>query len=155
MQGFPPVLGGINSERAGNKRERTPDQFPTLTPCPACGFVAAPQPIAPMHTDAKLTLGAAFLAGLQPHARCLRGKRMGPVKVEPCGYHAALDLECLIWTRGAQFPCWRLASRLKCPRCGGTALDLAWWPGEAPAARARRDLYQCVMAVEARRTAGR
>ena len=75
--------------------------------------------------EASQTLGAAFLAGLQPHARCLRGRRIGPVKVQPCGYDAMLDLESLIWTRGAQFPCWRLYQRLKCPRCGGTSVELA------------------------------
>ena len=96
--------------------------------------------------EASQTLGAAFLAGLRPHVRCLRGKRMGPVKVEPCGYATELDLESLIWTRGAKYPCWRLASRLKCPRCGGTAVELAWLPGGSPAARAGRDLYQCLVA---------
>ena len=49
--------------------------------------------------EASQTLGAAFLAGLRPHVRCLRGKRMGPVKVEPCGHATELDLESLIWTR--------------------------------------------------------
>jgi hypothetical protein len=71
---------------------------------------------------------------------------MGPVKVEPCGYATELDLESLIWTRGAKYPCWRLASRLKCPRCGGTAVEVAWLPGGSPAVRAGRDLYQCVVA---------
>jgi hypothetical protein len=33
--------------------------------------------------EASQTLGTAFLAGLQPHAHCRRGKRMGIVKVEP------------------------------------------------------------------------
>ena len=97
--------------------------------------------------EASQTLGAAFLAGLRPHVRCLRGKRMGPVKVEPCGYATELDLESLIWTRGAKYPCWRLTSRLKCPRCGGMAVELAWLPGGSPAARASRDLYQCVVAA--------
>lgn len=98
------------------------------------------------YSPAMETLGAAFLAGLQPHARCLRGKRMGPVKVEPCGYAAALDLESLIWTRGAKYPRWRLAQRLRCPRCGGMAVDLSWLPCASRADRARQDLYQCVVA---------
>ncbi len=97
--------------------------------------------------EASQTLGAAFLAGLRPHARCLRGKRSGPVKREPCGYSAELDLESLIWTRGARFPCWRLPQFLKCPRCGGTAVSLSWLPGASPAQRAARDLYQCVVAA--------
>lgn len=97
--------------------------------------------------EASQTLGAAFLAGLRPHARCQRGKRSGPVKQEPCGYAATLDLESLIWTRGAKFPCWRLAQRLRCPRCGGMSVELAWLPGSSPAARAGRDLYQCTVAA--------
>lgn len=97
--------------------------------------------------EASQTLGAAFLAGLQPQAQCRRGKRIGPVKVEPCGYRALLDLESLIWTRGAKFPCWKLVSRLKCPRCGGTNLEVYWLPGASPAARAASDLVQCAVAA--------
>lgn len=96
-----------------------------------------------------VTLGEAYLGGLRPYARCLRGKRSGPVKIVPCGYDAALHLESLIWTRGAKFPCWRLASRMKCPRCGGTAVQIDWMPGTSPGARAARDLYQCVVARDA------
>jgi hypothetical protein len=97
--------------------------------------------------EASQTLGAAYLAGLQPHVRCLRGRRMGPTKVEPCGYDALLGLESLIWMRGAKYPCWRLSQRLKCTRCGGTAVELAWFPGPSPAIRAGRDLYQCAVAA--------
>lgn len=100
-------------------------------------------PIVLMLIDAAQTLGEAFLAGLYPHARCLRGKRMGPVKVQPCGYDTPLSLETLIWTRGAAFPCWKVRHRLKCPRCGGIAIEVAWMPGASPGARAGRDLYQC------------
>jgi len=97
--------------------------------------------------EASQTLGAAFLAGYRPHVRCLRGDRRGPVKIEPCGYDAILNLESLIWTRGAKFPCWRLVQRLKCPRCGGTAVELAWLPGGSRAERAAKDLYQCKVAA--------
>jgi hypothetical protein len=98
--------------------------------------------------EASQTLGAAFLAGLQPHARCQRGKRIGPVKVEACGYSAALDLETLIWAKGAKYPCWRLAQqRLRCPRCGGLSVEVAWQPGGSPVGRAARDLYQCQIAA--------
>ncbi|MEY4967238.1 MAG: hypothetical protein RL274_2821 [Pseudomonadota bacterium] len=96
--------------------------------------------------EASQTLGAAFLAGLRPHVRCLPGKRMGPVKVEPCGYATKLHLESLIWTHGPKYPCWRLASRLRCPRCGGTVVEMTRLPGGLLPARARRDLYQCVVA---------
>lgn len=98
--------------------------------------------------EASQTLGAAFLAGLQPHARCRRGRRIGPAKVEPCGYDAALDLETLIWAKGAKYPCWRLSQqRLRCPRCGGLSVDVAWLPTASPAARMARDLYQCNVAA--------
>jgi hypothetical protein len=95
--------------------------------------------------EASQTLGAAYLAGLQPHAKYQCRNRMEIVKVEPCGYDAMLDLESLIWTRGAKYPCWRLAQRLKCPRCGGMSIEVAWVPGASPAARRSRDLYQCVV----------
>lgn len=96
-----------------------------------------------MVVEASKTLADAWLEGLNPHVRCQRGRRMGPVKVEPCGYDAPLSLETLLWTRGARFPLWRLETRLKCPRCGGTAVTVAWIPGGSPGARAGRDLYQC------------
>jgi hypothetical protein len=95
--------------------------------------------------EAGQTLGAAFLAGLQPHAHCLRGKRSaGPVKIEPCGCDAVLDLESLIWMRGAKFPCWRLSHRLRCPRCGGMGVEFVWLPAPSPAVRAGRDLFPAV-----------
>jgi hypothetical protein len=100
--------------------------------------------------EASQTLGAAYLDGLRPHVYCLRGKRQGPVKVQPCGFHTDLHLESLIWTRGAKFPCWKLSQRLKCPRCGGTSVEVSWQPGSSHAARAGRDLYQC--AIAARKT---
>lgn len=92
------------------------------------------------------TLGEAFLEGLQPHVHCLRDGR-SPAKIEPCQYSADLDLESLIWTRGAKFPCWRLRQRLRCPRCGGMAVDVSWYQTFSPAERARRDLFQCVAAA--------
>lgn len=97
------------------------------------------------------TLGHAWLEGLRPHFRCQRGKRIGVAKVEPCGYAAEISLETLIWTRGAKFPLWRLPSRIKCPRCGGTSVEVAWMPGGSPAARAGRDLYQCKVACDGAR----
>jgi hypothetical protein len=93
----------------------------------------------------EMLLGEAFLGGLSPHVRCLRSKRLGPVKIEPCGYGADLDLESLIWTRGAKFPCWRLSQRLRCPRCGGLSVELGWAPTAERATRARQDLYQCAL----------
>jgi hypothetical protein len=97
--------------------------------------------------EASQTLGAAYLAGLRPHVTCLRGSRIGPTKVQACGYRADLDLESLIWTRGAKFPCWRLQQRLRCPRCGGMSIEVRWLPGPSVSARASRDLYQCAIAA--------
>lgn len=97
--------------------------------------------------EASQTLGAAFLAGLRLHVRCQRGKRMGPVKVEACGYDTELHLESVIWAKGAKYPCWRLQGRLRCPRCGGLAIEIGWLPGGSPGARAGQDLYQCAVAA--------
>jgi hypothetical protein len=71
---------------------------------------------------------------------CLRAKRMGPVKVQPCGYRATLHLESLIWTRGAKFPCWKLPQRLRCPRCGGLNVEIYWTPGPSPEAGGARSV---------------
>lgn len=79
------------------------------------------------------------MAGYRPHAQCQRGSRIGPVKVEKCGYRYELDFETLIWAKGAAYPCWKLArKRLKCPRCGGLAVEVVWLPGPPTAARAAR-----------------
>lgn len=78
------------------------------------------------------TLADAWLAGVRPVVACKRGKRAGPVKIEPCGYRAELSLETLLWTRGPGFPIWRLASRLMCPRCGWRSVGVAWMPGPPP-----------------------
>jgi len=59
--------------------------------------------------ESNKTLADAWLRGLIPRVRCLRGPRNGPAKIERCGYTAELSLETLIWTRGARFPCRRLA----------------------------------------------
>lgn len=97
--------------------------------------------------EASQTLGAAFLAGLTPYATCQRGGRRGPVKIEPCGYSAPLDLETLLWKCGARYPAWRLQRFLKCPRCGGTSIEVAWQPGSSRATRRARDLMQCAEAA--------
>ncbi len=80
----------------------------------------------------KWTLGDAWIAGLVPRARCLRGERNGPAKIEPCGYSSRLSLFTLIWTRGARFPCWKLSQRLKCPRCGWAKTEVGWFPEASP-----------------------
>ena len=55
------------------------------------------------YIEASQTLDAAFLEGLRPWPTCLREKRMGPVKAEPCRYKAQLHLETLIWAKGARY----------------------------------------------------
>ena len=101
--------------------------------------------------EASQTLGGAFLAGFDLRAICQRGTHRGPVKIEPCGYAANLHLETLIWAKGAKYPCWRLINgRLRCPRCGGLSVELAWLPPVSPnagAARSARDLHQCQVAA--------
>lgn len=98
--------------------------------------------------EASQTLGGAFLAGFNLRAICLRGGYRGPVRIEPCGYAANLDMETLIWAKGAKYPCWRLMNgRLRCPRCGGVSVELAWMPNASPDSRAARDLYQCKVAA--------
>lgn len=89
------------------------------------------------------TLGEAWLWGYSPHVRCNRGKRIGPVKVEPCGYTADLDLATLLWAKGARYPVSRLSQRLKCPRCGGRSITLAWLPTGNAVQRRGQQFYQC------------
>jgi hypothetical protein len=98
---------------------------------------------------ASQTLGAAYLAGLRPVVRCLRGSRIGPVKVEKCGYSAELDLETLMWKCGTKYPTYRLQRFLKCPHCGGQSIEVSWEPGQPPAAHEAHQMYQ------AREAAGR
>jgi len=45
-------------------------------------------------------------------------------RVRECKQSAELDLETLVWTRGAAFPLARLESRLKCPRCGSRRVTI-------------------------------
>ena len=100
--------------------------------------------------EASKTLADAWLRGLVPHVRCLRGPRSGPAKIERCGYTAPLSLETLIWTRGARFPCWRLATRLKCPCCGGVSVEVDWLPSLSPMDRGATRFYECERVVRAR-----
>ncbi len=96
------------------------------------------------------TLADAWLRGLIPHVRCLRGPRNGPVKIEKCGYTAPLSLETLLWTRGARFPCWRLATRLKCPCCGGVSVEVYWQESPERMDRSATKFYECEKAARRR-----
>jgi DNA-directed RNA polymerase subunit RPC12/RpoP len=69
-------------------------------------------------------LGEALGAGWRITARCAWGKQEAMVRTRECVYRHELDLETLVWTRGATYPLARLESRLKCPRCGSRRVAL-------------------------------
>jgi hypothetical protein len=70
------------------------------------------------------TLCEAKANGWRITARCAWGRRQGMKSVRECLSRYELDLETLIWTRGAEFPLSMLAERLKCPRCGSRRVVL-------------------------------
>src|SRR5476649_1724691 len=70
------------------------------------------------------TLGDAYAARCGIRMRCIRGHHRGIVKIEPCGFEAALSMETLVCTRGRRFPLSLLASRLRCPNCGESRVEL-------------------------------
>jgi len=72
------------------------------------------------------TLGDAFSAGWRIKVRCAWGPRDGMKRVRECVFGGELDLQTLIWTRGAAFPLTMLESRLKCPRCGSRRVRVAF-----------------------------
>jgi hypothetical protein len=56
--------------------------------------------------------------------RCAWSRRDGMKTIRQCKECLALDLDTLIWTRGAAFPVSMLEGRLKCPRCGSRRVVL-------------------------------
>jgi hypothetical protein len=70
------------------------------------------------------TLGEARDGGMKITARCAWGRREGMKSVRECKASIRLDLETLVWTRGAAFPISMLEGRLKCPRCGSRRVVL-------------------------------
>ena len=70
------------------------------------------------------TLGDARDNGWRITARCGFGQRDGMKRIRECKASIQLDLDTLIWTRGAAFPVSMLESRLKCPRCGSRRVML-------------------------------
>jgi hypothetical protein len=70
------------------------------------------------------TLGEAKAHEWRIIARCAFGKRESIKSTRNCVYRYELDLDTLIWTRGATFPLSMLADRLKCPRCGSRKIAL-------------------------------
>ena len=83
------------------------------------------------------TLGEARDGGWKITARCAFGKREAMKSIRECVYRYPLDLETLVWTRGAAFPISLLSERLKCPRCGSRRVALLFdLPGQPAAQRA-------------------
>jgi hypothetical protein len=70
------------------------------------------------------TLGEARDNGWRITARCGFGQREAMKRIRECKASIELDLDTLIWTRGAAFPVSMLESRLKCPRCGSRRVVL-------------------------------
>lgn len=70
------------------------------------------------------TVGEAYQLGWSVIARCASGRREAMKSQRECSKRCTLDLETLVWTRGAAFPLSRLESRLKCPRCGSRKVAL-------------------------------
>jgi hypothetical protein len=83
------------------------------------------------------TLGEAKAHGWRITARCALGKQVGMHRFRECIYRYQLDLETLIWTRGAAFPVSMLAEGLRCPQCGSRRVALVYnLPGSPIAKRA-------------------
>jgi hypothetical protein len=70
------------------------------------------------------TLNQAWQLGWRLKVRCGRGRRDTMKSTRECVGTPELDLETLVWTRGADFPIARLESRMKCPRCGSRRVVL-------------------------------
>jgi DNA-directed RNA polymerase subunit RPC12/RpoP len=83
------------------------------------------------------TLREAKAHGWRITARGGLGKQVGMHRFRECVARYELDLDTLIWTRGAEFPLSMLAERLKCPRCGSRRVVLLFnRPSEPSSKRA-------------------
>jgi hypothetical protein len=82
------------------------------------------------------SIGEAHRLGWRLRVRCAWGKQTGMKRHRECVAGAELDMETLVWTRGADFPLARLESRLKCPRCGSRRVALLFEVPSQPAAAA-------------------
>jgi|GEM_PF-681843 len=74
------------------------------------------------------TIGEAFSLGWRLKARCAYGKREGLKSIRECTWTYDLDMLTLVTTRGRDFPLARLASRLRCPRCGSRRVAVVFMP---------------------------
>jgi hypothetical protein len=68
-------------------------------------------------------------------ARCGWGPRDGMERIRECRASIRLDLDTLVWTRGAAFAVSMLERRLKCPRCGSRRIVLLFDLPATPIAR--------------------
>ncbi len=74
------------------------------------------------------TLGEAYRLSWRVRARCLRGVIEAPRSDRKCDYVAELDMRTLVWAKGLRFPLGKLGSRLMCPRCGSTDVNVIFEP---------------------------
>jgi hypothetical protein len=81
------------------------------------------------------TVAQARDAGVKITARCAWGQREAMTRIRECKASIRLDLDTLIWTRGAVFPVSMLESRLKCPRCGSRRVVVLFSIPKEPMAR--------------------
>jgi hypothetical protein len=81
------------------------------------------------------TLGEARANGWTITARCAWGRREGMKSIRECKASIRLDLETLIWARGASFPVSMLEGRLKCPGCGSRRVVLLFDLPASPIAK--------------------
>ena len=70
------------------------------------------------------TLGQAWRAGWQITARCDESRLAWMQKIQPCTWQRPLDVMTLVATRGDAFPLTMVASRLRCPNCGGRKITV-------------------------------
>ena len=81
------------------------------------------------------TLAEARDAGVSITARCAWGRQEAMKRIRECKASIRLDLDTLIWTRGAAFPISMLEGRLKCPRCGSRRVVLLYHLAGEPMAK--------------------
>jgi hypothetical protein len=82
------------------------------------------------------TLGQAHEYGWRITARCTHGRadHAGRSSRE-CYHREELNMETLLWTRGARFPLSRLSGVLKCPHCGSRQITVMFDIPQIPTAR--------------------
>ena len=78
------------------------------------------------------TLGDALKAGWTLVVHCACGRRHGLKQIHECRCAYVIDLESLVWTRGAEFPLRQLEDRLMCPECRSRRVRVMMQPPERP-----------------------